>query len=244
VTAAASGLFETMRRVAAELPLLDAHLARLLASARALSFADLDEAELRRRCLERALEEHRRVPDDAILRLEVGSQGQIAFDARPLRARTIPLRVDLVVMPAGTFGGRHKTVDRSLWDAIRAQSGEGSDDGVLVQADGDVLEATVANVFAWVGGAWVTPRADGRILPGIGRAWALARMRAAGLDVEERRLSVEELHDSRSILLTNAVYGARLAVLRGRDGDGESSPPGQLPSCLVWPPGPCSGVSR
>lgn len=228
-----SGLFETMRRVGAQLPLLDAHLGRLLASARASSFAALDGDDLRRRCLGQASEEHARSPGDAILRLQVERDGGIELLARPLREVRLPLLADLVVMPAGSFGGRHKCVDRAFWDEVRAGAAPDSADAILVHPGGEVLEATVANVFALVGGVWVTPPADGRILPGIGRAWVLVRMRAAGLQVEERRLSVEELCAASSILLTNAVHGARPARLRGADGDGLRN---AVPDCLVWPP--------
>ncbi|MDA0375107.1 MAG: aminotransferase class IV [Planctomycetota bacterium] len=235
------GLFETMRRVGAHVPLLDAHLTRLIASARASSFAALDGEDLRHRCLDRASEEHRRSPGDGVLRLQVGCAGGIELLARPIREASLPLVADLVVMPSSMVGGRHKSVDRAFWDEVRSGSAPDSADAILVHPDGEVLEATVANVFARVGGGWVTPPTDGRILPGIGRAWVLARLQAEGLDVEERRLSVEELRAASSILLTNAVHGARPACLRGACGD---EPRPAVPACLAWPPGAGSREPR
>lgn len=114
----------------------------------------------------------------------------------------VPVRV-----PGGL--GAHKWVHRpeppgGPWDAAR--------DALLLDADGAVLEAWRANVFAVVGGVVRTPALDGRILPGTARARALPALFAAGLRVEEGALALGELAAASEVFVTNAVVGARAVV--------------------------------
>lgn len=66
----------------------------------------------------------------------------------------------------------------------------GSDEIVLLDRDGDIAEAPIANVFAVVDGTLWTPPL-GRILPGITRDTTLAIARAEGIPVREERLPLE-----------------------------------------------------
>ncbi|MCA8942296.1 MAG: aminotransferase class IV, partial [Planctomycetes bacterium] len=75
---------------------------------------------------------------------------------------------------------------------------------------GDVLETAVGNVFFELDGELTTPRLDGRVLPGIARAWLLERA-----SVVERRVSVDEIDRATACLVTNAVHGPRPAELSG-----------------------------
>ena len=65
--------------------------------------------------------------------------------------------------------GEHKWVDRSLLDEAQAALPAGALP-LIVDADGAVLEASRANLFAVRDGALFTPPLDGRILPGVTRA--------------------------------------------------------------------------
>lgn len=62
---------------------------------------------------------------------------------------------------------------------------------ILYLDQGEVLEASTSNFFAVFGRKIVTPRA--RVLPGITRAKVIKLARAAGYQVEERRLKWAEL---------------------------------------------------
>jgi para-aminobenzoate synthetase/4-amino-4-deoxychorismate lyase len=107
-------------------------------------------------------------------------------------------------LPGGL--GPHKWRDRRLVDALTAASGGAVP--LLVDADGAVLEAAWANVFArGSDGVLRTPPADGRILPGIRRAALLA----AG--AVEAPLTLGDLAAADALLLTSALraVAARLA---------------------------------
>ena len=114
----------------------------------------------------------------------------------------VPLRPWTV--PGGL--GPHKWVDRRGIDDAAARLGATP---LIVEADGEVLEAAWANVWALEGTRLLTPPADGRILPGVTRARVLAVADDVGLGAAEERLPLDRLASADAILLTSSL---RLAV--------------------------------
>jgi len=107
--------------------------------------------------------------------------------------------------------GPHKLVDRpALPDSTGAAV------PLLLEPDGEVLEAGRANVFVAQRGVLVTPRADRRILPGLTRAAAIAVALSEAIAVEERALGREELLGADEVFLTGSVRGIEPA--RSLDG--------------------------
>jgi branched-chain amino acid aminotransferase len=78
----------------------------------------------------------------------------------------------------------------------------GDDDVVLLDSDGDIAEAPIANTFAVVKGALWTPPL-GRVLPGITRDSVLAIARAEGIPVREERLPVDVFSSADEAFLTS-----------------------------------------
>ena len=114
-----------------------------------------------------------------------------------------------VVLPGGL--GANKWRDRRLLEALSAATAPAVP--LLVDSDGSVLEAAWANVWVQEAERHRTPPADGRLLPGVARALRLAELRAAGVDVEEAAVSLEDLARGR-VVLTSSLRGpapARLA---------------------------------
>jgi branched-subunit amino acid aminotransferase/4-amino-4-deoxychorismate lyase len=94
---------------------------------------------------------------------------------------------------------------------------------VLVTADdGRVLETETGNLFAELDGRWVTPRADGGLLPGVARGLLLERLAAAGRPAAERRLELGELGRATRLVVTNAVHGPRPARLGAAGAAGDA----------------------
>jgi branched-chain amino acid aminotransferase len=77
----------------------------------------------------------------------------------------------------------------------------GADDVVLLDRDGDIAEAPIANAFAVVAGTLWTPPL-GRILPGITRDSVLAIARDEGIPVREERLPLEVFASADEAFLT------------------------------------------
>jgi para-aminobenzoate synthetase/4-amino-4-deoxychorismate lyase len=188
---------------------LDAHLARLRASAGYFGFAvdeDAVRASLEREAA-RASERPLRV------RLEVGRDGRVRLGSAPLVAGEGP--VSLEVDRDEPVDRRdvllfHKTSRRTRYDAARARHPD-ADDVILTNREGRVTETTIANLAVRLDGRWWTPPLDDGLLPGVERAALLADGTLA-----ERSIAVEELEDAEELAVLSSVRGFRPAALRGR----------------------------
>lgn len=70
----------------------------------------------------------------------------------------------------------------------------GYDDAIVLDAQGRVTEATVANIFIVRDGVLITPGVSTDLLEGITRASVIAIARDAGIPVEERTVDRTELY--------------------------------------------------
>ena len=80
---------------------------------------------------------------------------------------------------------------------------------LIEDADGHVLETDRANVFAVIGGVLHTPPADGRLLPGVARDAVLRTARLQGLGVSVTPITRARLQAASEVFVTNAVHGVR-----------------------------------
>ena len=124
--------------------------------------------------------------DRARIRVILSPDGHAAVERLPLTRNPSLHHLTPHLLPGGL--GRHKWADRRLATALGA-------DAILLDADGQVLEATWANVILREGDRLVTPPADGRILPGV---------RRAQLHAEEEAFGWERL-EAAEVLLTSAL---------------------------------------
>lgn len=75
----------------------------------------------------------------------------------------------------------------------------------ILHRDGRVTEGASSNVFAVLGKGVVTPPKGPEILSGITREVLLDALRAAGVPVQERRLTLNELRSADEIWLTSST---------------------------------------
>lgn len=217
------GVFETMLVIAGRAIELDAHLARLRASVAALYRRPLpDEA--------RALAADRSAAiEHGKLRLTFVPTGELRLDADEVEAAAVFPEPEhgVGLRPFTVAGGlgEHKWADRRLLDraAAAAPSGELP---LLLDADGSVLEASRASVFAILDGRVLTPPTDGRILPSIARRQAIEVARETGIEIREERLTCADLR-SAEVFLTGSVRGVEAATAI----EGSAlAPPGEISS--------------
>ena len=175
-----------------------AHLARLERSARDLYAAELP-ADLETRVLAAAAAA-------PLQRLRVTAQPsaasrvlEVEVGAEPLASEPEPGPV--VLAPAFLPGGlgAHKWRDRRLLDELAERVGAVP---LIVDLDGDVLEAAFSNVFVVEGTHLVTPPLDGRQLPGTVRARVLALHPA-----REERLTLDRIAAADELLLASSIRG-------------------------------------
>lgn len=188
-------LFETMRAEQGGVALLDLHMARLAASARALGFS-FDEALIRAELLASLAD----VGTPCVARLSLAQSGAIKIERRGMPSALNGMRVSLAPMSVARddFRLRHKTTSRVFYDDARAKSG--ADEVVFVDADGFITEGSISNIFIERDGVLLTPSLSRGLLPGVLRASLLASSK-----VREADLTPADL--ANGFFIGNAVRG-------------------------------------
>jgi para-aminobenzoate synthetase/4-amino-4-deoxychorismate lyase len=202
----ALGVFETVRVERGRALFLPAHLARLRASVRALYGEELEATftDVLR--------------DDGLQRLRIVVAPGTAPETTlaPLGAAASREAVTLSPWTLAGGLGAHKWADRRLVDEASRRLGATP---LIVEPDGEVLEAAWGNVWALEGRRLTTPPADGRLLPGVTRARLLGLAGELDLEAVEQPLSLDRLARADAIVVTSAL---RFAV-PGRLGPGARS---------------------
>jgi para-aminobenzoate synthetase / 4-amino-4-deoxychorismate lyase len=196
------GVFETLLVRDGRAVEVAAHLARLRSSVERL-YDEPAPPEL-----ERLVADGARGLPLGRLRLTVAPNGgaALAADVRTAAVETAAVFPDwsraVTLAPLVVEGGLgdHKWADRTLLE--RAEADAGGALALVVDADGTVLEASRASVFAVEGAAILTPPADGRILEGVARRRVLELA-----PVREEPISLERLLAADEVFLTGSVRG-------------------------------------
>lgn len=214
-----------MRAVDGRVPLLGRHLRRLRASAAALGLdPPPDDAALRAAVGEAlaaagggAARVRLTVTPRPTVLVEVAPVDDLPWDV-PAEATAVALRGAWL---PGNRIAEHKTLSYAAWRlAQRRAEAAGAGHALLLDRDGRLGEAAVANVFCAVGDAVLTAPVDG-LLPGVARAIGLAATGARERAAEER-----EWRGAREIVAVSSVRGATAitAVDGATVGDGTPGP--------------------
>jgi branched-chain amino acid aminotransferase len=213
------GVFEVFRTWDEAVVDLAAHLDRLFTSAVMLGIKGLDKplvADAVRRTLEAAGPgEHRirvvltRGPGSLVAPLDALGPGRAIVVVEPLPAQPAELSLALVDFPLPRRTGHaHKTL--AYLDHILARelaAAAGADEALRLGPDGDIVECATSNVFIVAAGVVATPPVELGILPGVTRARVIAACATAGIAVEQRRLSTQDVYAADEIFVTSAVRG-------------------------------------
>lgn len=206
------GIFETLRAENRQCALLDRHLCRLKAAARALNLPLPDGCENQ---IKQYIAD---LPDGAFrIKALLASDG-ISLSRAVLNRLTDKQRVIIspTILPAQNYLRRFKTTHRALFDqAWQTAETQGAFDSLFFNSDGILLEGGRSNVFVKHRGQWLTPSLDLDILNGV--------MRQAVLDepkkylhtnqVIETHITQKTLQEAEEIRLSNALRGVFAAAL-------------------------------
>lgn len=178
---------------------LDAHLRRLAESAGS-AFGVRPPGDLREELL-------RLGAAGARVRVQVrpdGSTRVSSFPFTPPVPTDVPVRLVPFVLPGGL--GKHSWNDRRLADDLRARAGDGAVP-LLVEPDGEVLEAVGAAVLLIEGGRLIGAPLDGRRLPAVS---------ASRLPVVARQpFDLGRLERADRVVITSSLNGVQVAAFSG-----------------------------
>ncbi|WP_420869240.1 aminodeoxychorismate synthase component I [Cupriavidus gilardii] len=207
-------LIETMRVEQGRCLRLDAHLARLGASAACFGFR-FDEEEARDAMTKAAAA---LAQGPARLRVTLDKAGTLQLTGGAL-ASLQPGPVGLIVagtaLPVADPLRRHKTSARETFDAgWREAERVGAFDSLFFNTRGELLEGGRSSVFVRVNGRWLTPPLTADILPGVMRAAVLRDGEAClGGPVKESPITREMLLHADDLAIANSLRGVLLATL-------------------------------
>jgi branched-chain amino acid aminotransferase group I len=203
---------------------LAAHLARLQDSAKAMAFAEVpSSADIERAVLETL--QANGMYDGAHVRLTLTRGKKVTSGMSPKFNRYGCTLIVLAEWKAPVYGQggltlvtssvrrngpssidskiHHNNLINNILAKIEANNA-GADDALMLDSDGFVAETNATNVFLVKHGVLKTPHADA-CLPGITRGVVLDLGRQAGLQVEERRLSLMEFHTADEVFTTGTM---------------------------------------
>jgi para-aminobenzoate synthetase / 4-amino-4-deoxychorismate lyase len=188
-----------------QFPLLILHLERLESSARYFGFL-LDRETLIFRLNELAASFQ--AGNRYRVRVLLDSAGNLSLARSVLPPVTAELRVKVSTNTTSSrdFLLRHKTTNRAMYDrCLQEARTEGFDDVIFLNAEGQVTEGAVSNVFVQRAGKWLTPPVSCGALPGVFRRHLLETCP----DKQEQVLTLKDLQSADGIYLCNAVSGLR-----------------------------------
>lgn len=84
----------------------------------------------------------------------------------------------------------------------RAAEAAGFDDGIMLDQEGRICEVSAANIFFLQGERLLTPTIRPEIFPGLTRQIVIEHAKAAGIDVREQDMRVDELDRFDGVFLT------------------------------------------
>lgn len=133
----------------------------------------------------------------------------IMVNPAPNLARTEIVPIKLVTLEDFRWDQGHiKTISLIAAGMLKNRAiAAGANDAVLVK-NGEVTEATSANLFAVIKGVLVTPPKSTQLLHGITRDVVVELARANDLAVEERAVSPEEIKTADEVFITSSTMEA------------------------------------
>jgi branched-chain amino acid aminotransferase group I len=224
---------------------LGAHLDRLFASARAMAFEEVPERREIETALFETLEKNG-MRDGAHVRLTLTRGQKTTSGMSPTFNRYGPCLIVLPEWKPPVYSAEgislitssirrnspqcvdskihHANLVNNILAKIEANAA-GADDALMLDTEGFVSETNATNVFLVRHGVLVTPTAD-YCLPGITRGVVMEIARRKSIPLEERRVSLSEVHAADEVFTTGTMgeLAPVLEVDGRRIGNGEPGP--------------------
>lgn len=206
-------LFTTMRLCEGKIYLFPRHLDRLVKSAVAFFFIPSSEEKALRQKLEREFLSHAALYPQGQwrLRADLFSNGELLFECVPIAPLRQPVRVALATVTIDSENpfSRHKTAERGWINRVAETRSplEKSDDVVMINQRGELVESSRANILLEIEGVYYTPPLQSGCLNGVLRSELLDRG-----EIVEKTLYPSDFQKATSVQLINALRGRMEAV--------------------------------
>lgn len=82
-------------------------------------------------------------------------------------------------------------------------------DSLVLNTNDRIADSTIANIFMYKGGKYLTPPLTEGCVDGVMRRFLLAQMPSWGYEVAETPLSPSDLNEAEHLFLSNAIHGIR-----------------------------------
>ena len=143
-------------------PDIDLHLERLCRSAADLKFK-FEISEIKKKIV--------KIKSQSLLRcrLTLRFDGKINITTAPLilNSTTWILGLSETILSSSDPWLLHKSSNRGLYDAERANLPHGIDEFIYLNERNEVCEGTITNIFVKKAGQWITPPLSSGCLPGV-----------------------------------------------------------------------------
>ena len=184
-------------------PDIDLHLQRLCRSAADLKFK-FEISEIKKKIV--------KIKSQSLLRcrLTLRFDGKINITTAPLilNSTTWILGLSETILSSSDPWLLHKSSNRGLYDAERANLPHGIDEFIYLNERNEVCEGTITNIFVKKAGQWITPPLSSGCLPGV-----LRRKKIEDGSCKVKIVTFSDLHDAEKITVGNALRGEIEAVL-------------------------------
>ncbi len=216
-------VFETMLAVNGEIDGFDLHLVRLESGLDRLGF-ELDDFDRLDGLVRLLLSESGLLAKRAKVRITV--MGELYWieaqevEGRP-EACSVILSESLLNERRFTAGVKCGSYADNFLALHEAHQND-ADEVIFLNTVGNVAEAATANVFFVKDGVLITPYLESGCLPGVTRELLIQRVMSAGIEVEDRAVTLEEFLDADEVFLTNTQIGVQAVKRIGQV---------EIPSC-------------
>ncbi|HEY2144902.1 MAG TPA: aminotransferase class IV, partial [Steroidobacteraceae bacterium] len=120
-----------------------------------------------------------------------------------LRVCATPLGINPALAGLKTLNRLESVLARAEWSDGRIW------DGLMRDANGNIVCGSMSNLFLQRGSILATPRLDRCGVAGVMRRWILNNAGAVGLRAVERRIRWSDLRSAEEVFMCNAVAGIR-----------------------------------
>ena len=184
-------------------PDIDLHLERMCKSAANLKFK-FEISEIKQKIVKIKSQSRLRC------RLTLRFDGKINLTTAPLtpKSKNWILGLSETILNSSDPWLLHKSSNRALYDAERANLPDGIDEFIYLNERNEVCEGTITNIFVKKAGQWLTPPLSSGCLPGV-----LRRKKIEDGSCQVKIVTFSDLHDAEKIIVGNALRGEIEAVL-------------------------------